>query len=123
MAARPCPSPLMRLREIFPDIASLTVDVFVTDSGTGPEEPHGSFTLDSLPETVPCTNPRCRRGGLALRFQLDGMAKNQESDGEFSKLCRGEEGSPKGRVPGKRCLNSFRAVVRITYKTGRAPSA
>lgn len=108
----------MRLTDVFPDILRLRVDVFVTESGLGPEEPRGSFTLDSLPETVPCTNPRCRRGGLSLRFQLQEMVKSRESHGEFSKLCAGDEGSPKGRVRGKKCLNSFRAVVVISYKNG-----
>lgn len=86
----------MKLRDILPDVLDLRVDVFVTESGTGPEERLGTFTLDSLPETVPCPNPRCRRGGLSLRFGLDGMLKSRQERDEFSKLCRGDEGSPQG---------------------------
>ena len=112
----------MKLRDILPDVLKLTVDVFVTESGTGPEEHLGTFTLDSLSETVPCTNPRCRRGGLSLRFSLDGMMRSRQQHGEFSKLCPGDEGSPQGRVRGKTCLNSFRAAVRITYHPGRHTS-
>jgi hypothetical protein len=99
----------MRLTDVFPEILRLGIDVFVTESGLGPEQARGSFTLDSLPETVPCTNPRCRRGGLSLRFQLDEMVTRRQSHGGFSKVCGSDEGSPQGRVRGKKCLNSFRA--------------
>jgi hypothetical protein len=108
----------MKLRDIVPSVLDLRVDVFVTESGTGPEERLGRFTLDSLRETVPCTNPRCRRGGLSLRFSLDGMVRTRQQHGEFSKVCPGDEGSSQGRVRGKKCLNSFRAAVQITYHPG-----
>lgn len=67
----------------------------------------------SLPRFEECLNPRCQQGGLDLQqlveFWPDGMEKTFP--------CGGHEGTPKGKVKGQPCDNSFKISLRVERET------
>jgi hypothetical protein len=39
----------------------------------------------------------------------------QKTEREFSKMCKGDEGSPKGRRKYRNCANFFKLKINIEY--------
>lgn len=65
------------------------------------------FTKDNIARYLSCVNPRCRQGGLDLQSIV-----NVWPSGEMTLSCNGHEGSPKGRVQGNPCENSFSVILK-----------
>jgi len=63
-----------------------------------------------------CSNPSCRRGGFEIDFDVHDMVREKLVTKEFVKRWPGDEGSPKGRRRGQRCLNTLHCRVTLTYK-------
>jgi hypothetical protein len=68
-----------------------------------------------------CSNPACRRGGYELDFDIHDMVRNKLVSKRFVKHCPGDEGSPKGRRPGRTCLNSMDGRITLIYKPELVP--
>ncbi len=66
-----------------------------------------------VPSRVPCTNPRCRRGGYALRPFLSSMVAGQVSEQTWSAACRGRATDDLGRAAP--CGRFADVTVRIVY--------
>lgn len=104
----------------FPEIAS--VDVEFTETGHGIWDAGKRYrgyragSRDSLGEYIDCSNSLCYNGGFSIGNILREMVRNKETRREFSALCQGNEGSPKGRRIYRKCLNFFKGIITIVYK-------
>lgn len=103
----------------FPDIHAVRIEVETGHAPSG--NPKRVFSGQHLPgEYVDCDNPLCYNGGFSIGEVLRDMVQKRERDREGRAICRGYEGSPKGRRKYRDCVNFFRYKVRIDY---REPSA
>lgn len=107
--------------EAFPTIEDL--QVVVKESGKGARGLHGEserrhwFDGKHPPgEYVDCSNPLCYDGGVRVGRYLRIMVRKEETEGEFSDLCQGYEGSPKGQRRYGPCSNLFQTEIELTYK-------
>lgn len=71
---------------------------------------------------IPCSNPRCRRGGYEVDDSLYEMLREKSTERVFARNCPGDEGSPKGRRRGDRCRNVLHYRLRIKYKPEALPT-
>ena len=71
---------------------------------------HLHYTLDNVPRTLPCVNPRCQRGGFDLQSLI---LFRGEGEHEMEMFCRGDEGTPKGRRKGDPCDNFIKFKLHI----------
>jgi hypothetical protein len=102
--------------EAYPTIARLCVEI-VESELMWPKE-HGTwrFTESDFRHSVPCSNPECHRGGLAIGDIVHIMALEKLTEREDAQRCKGDEGSPQGRRRGRSCMHTFRFKVAIEYK-------
>ncbi len=71
---------------------------------------------------IRCSNPLCNRGGYQVDFEVSDMCREKLISKEFRGACHGDEGSPKGRRQGRRCLNHLRYRITLEYWSEHAPS-
>ena len=102
-------------KEAFPEIASLSI--VVEEDGHGVREwnrvRHYGMNVG---EFVDCSNSLCYNGGFSIGEILREMVRKKETHKEETAICKGYEGSPKGRRKYRNCINSFDITVDITYK-------
>lgn len=66
-------------------------------------------------EYVNCSNSLCYNGGFSIGEIIRDMIKEKKTEFEISKLCQGNEGSPKGRRIYRKCLNFFKIKISLRY--------
>jgi len=105
----------------FPQIE--TVEVEVSESGQGVRPIHAGrsmrkqiYTQTSLSEFIDCSNPLCYNGGFSIGRVIRKMVSKGMTEYEDSEVCKGYEGSPKGRRKYDDCMNYFEFKVKIKYK-------
>ena len=106
--------------EAFPEIEDVVIEV--TEKGTGvrhrgPDDPKHIYRKPHLPgEYVDCSNSLCYNGGVSVGSIIRDMVREHATERETSEVCRGYEGSPKGRRKYRKCMNFFQVKIGITYK-------
>jgi len=113
---------LTTFEKAFPTVESATISSYEVGSGVysygideasrrtfGEGQPFG----DGL---IPCSNPRCQRGGFEVDAGLNQMVREKLTEKVFAKNCPGDEGSPKGRKRGDRCKNVLHYRLKVKYK-------
>ena len=106
--------------EAFPEIADIVIEI----SEDGKDVPYleqgekeYTYRIRDYPgEFVDCSNSLCYNGGISIGSLVHKMYREHATELQISKLCRGYEGSPKGRRKYGRCLNFFRVEISITYR-------
>jgi len=119
-------TPVDSFEKAFPELESALIEYYETGDGVfalGPGHDPNSY---SKPRQVReplmrCSNPQCRRGGYEIDREISMMISERKEFEEFTMHCPGDEGSPKGRRPGKRCWNVLH--VRLTLKYLSSPGA
>ena len=107
--------PLVPFEEAFPTVEDLQLEVQQKMTG----DAGGSaitFDRSTVRSFVACRNPVCVRGGVDIGAMIQEMARKRETQRKFSELCKGNEGSPKGRKIYRKCLNHFTVAIFIRYK-------
>jgi len=108
----------------FPSIEDLSISIELSN-GPWPlpgEDRTDSYTKETLRgDVIACRNPSCRRGGFNIGAILHEMVSKKETELSTGQRCFGDEGSPKGRVKGRRCAYQFKAKISITYKQSELP--
>ncbi|MFA5929281.1 MAG: hypothetical protein WC861_00185 [Candidatus Micrarchaeia archaeon] len=66
-----------------------------------------------------CSNPSCRRGGYEIDFAISAMTGSKQTEKEGFIVCHGDEGTPKGRKIGRRCVNTIHYKLTLTYKESK----
>ena len=105
----------------FREVFSVRVEVTRPKRG-----PYGDTTtlvyteLEMINEYVDCPNPRCHNGGFPIRETLRDMIQKRETHRECGDLCRGHEGSPKGRRRRRACLANFNLTIDLVYVSANA---
>ena len=99
--------------EAFPEIADVRVEVEFGHAMDG--NPKRVYTKSYLGEYIDCDNGLCYNGGFSIGEVIRSMVSEKTTDRDGSAICRGYEGSPKGRRKYRDCLNFFRYKVHIDY--------
>ena len=104
----------------FPEIENLDIVVVFHGCGTDflkDKEKISHYNIETLPgEFIDCINPLCYKGGFSIGSILREMVRTKLTHKEEFEICRGYEGSPKGRRKYGICPNTFRIKVDIKYK-------
>lgn len=91
--------------EVFPEIEDLRVEVEEFGEGTTKWNRERIYRKQGFPgEYIDCHNPLCYNGGFSIGDILREMVRNRQTELETSKLCKGHEGSPKGRRVYRKCI-------------------
>ena len=107
--------------EAFPDVED--VEVEITEEGrlsewTTDRTRTTTYTKTDFPgEYVDCSNPLCHGGGVRIAQLVRNMGYGRQQELEEARLCRGQEGSPKGRRVYGPCDNYFKVKIKISYHT------
>ena len=113
--------------DAFPQIEGGIIEFVEIGEGTDfiigapwPKQPtySGRLQLVEAGGLMSCSNPYCNRGGYEIDSDIAEMVRDKCDVKEFSRLCPGDEGSEKGRRPGKKCLNSLRFRIKLRYRAG-----
>jgi hypothetical protein len=107
----------------FPDLEEALIQYHETGDGVETVRgfpPPGTYTN---PHRVPeqrmrCSNDRCKRGGFDIEYEIRSMVYGKATDREFVLHCEGDEGSPKGRKKGERCMDMLHVRLKLKYKDG-----
>jgi hypothetical protein len=114
---------LGQFEEVFPTIEVATISSYELGEGvyrSGADESHHRSFGNGVPfrhGLEPCSNSRCRRGGYEIDRGLSEMVRENLTEKEFETHCPGDEGSPKGRRPGRHCGNVLHYRLTIKYKS------
>ena len=104
------------LKEAYPLIESLKfTGTEFGDLRGGDEQAQVYYSETSIPETIPCGNPKCQQGGYTLRATLITVTHNRKLIYEGTLPCNWYEGTPKGRRKGNLCCNSLKYKLEIKY--------
>lgn len=105
--------------EAYPQIGDIVIEVEEFGKGVDSYNRRRRYTKQYLPgEFVNCSNPVCFAGGFHLGSHLHKMVSESKTELEDSELCRGNEGSPKGRRMYRKCVNTFKFKITIKYVDG-----
>lgn len=98
--------------EAFPDLE--TLELTVTEHGMHGPEHTTRVTDQRFFSVVDCSNAVC--GGVEpyVREAIRARAETVE----YSKMCEGYEGSPKGRRKYRKCLNTFQVTHPLSTRRG-----
>ncbi len=101
----------------FPEIKNISIEFNQRGYGVYNEESKRRIT-DSrdIGEYLNCNNSSCQRGGFAIGQEIREMVRSKETEREKLLICEGDEGSPKGRKIGRRCINHINVKIKIKYK-------
>lgn len=115
MESKPFLGSVSSFKEAYPEIKSLLLNG--TQSGEVSRENQRliHYSQINLPQTIPCSNPRCKQGGFDLMATLITVTHSRMSSYETTMYCGGHEGTPKGRVKGDPCFNSLSFKLEATY--------
>jgi hypothetical protein len=109
----------------YPQIADISISITETKSGLKREYLQTGYQdIKKVPGIHPCSNPKCREGGLDInRIMGEMIAKNQSNHEIRLRSCIGYTTLPRGNSPGTRCSHDFAARVQITYKDIAQPAS
>ena len=107
--------------EAFPEIENVVIEVEERGDGVNHWGFCGSRRVYKNPhlpgEYIDCSNPLCYNGGVRVGSIIHEMVKERSTGRVGStSFCQGYEGSPKGRRRYRKCTNSFKVIISITYK-------
>ena len=103
--------------EAYPQIEDITVEVKEQGKGVDSLNRERMYTKRNLPgEFVNCNNPTCYGGGFQLGHYLYEATAARKNEVEETTMCVGYEGSPKGGRIYRKCVNTFRIKITLTYK-------
>lgn len=98
----------------FPTIDDAIIRFTESDFGNSPKT--GVWSLRNSGPVMSCGNPRCQRGGYNLANEVQMMIYAGMSEREIRLSCNGDEGSPKGRRPGRECMQRLEAKITLKLK-------
>lgn len=110
-------APKATFEKAYPQIKALRVDIMESDGGVD-ETP--VYWTDG--EYADCSNPHCYGGGVSIGAMLRDMVRERATKREFTALCKGNEGSPKGRRIYRKCLHAFTVQLEVEYREDSGPA-
>jgi hypothetical protein len=120
LGAKPC-----SFEEAFPELVEALIQYRESGDGirTFREDPaSGTYTNPHQVREprMRCSNERCKRGGYDIEREIRNMIYGKVIEREFVLHCEGDEGSPKGRRKGQKCLNLLHVRLKLKYKASDA---
>jgi len=113
------------LEKKFPQVADISILITETKSGLRKEYLQTTYhDIKKVPVIHPCSNPKCRDGGLDINRIIGEMVAKNKSNIEIRlRSCIGYTTIPRGNSPGTRCSHDFAAKVQITYRDTGQPAS
>ncbi len=105
----------------FPTIEDINIKAIEKGYGIYGEDITSHFGKTTLGEYINCHNPSCKRGGFEIGWAIRDMVDKGETERKEMLICKGDEGSPKGRKIGRRCINHIETEIKIKYKEVAKP--
>jgi len=102
--------------EAYPRIAELKVEIDESGGFFDNSTWHTSLDHRNFKHAIDCHNPKCYGGGVEIGRIVHEMMNKSETDREETNICRGYEGSPKGRRRFGSCIHIFKSKVHIKYR-------
>jgi hypothetical protein len=104
-------------REAFPQIEDIIIEVEESGRGVDSRDRKRSYARQDFPgEYVNCSNTLCYGGGFSIGRPLRAMVSEIQTEFEGSSLCKGRQGSPKGKRTYGSCPNFFQFKITVKYK-------
>lgn len=101
----------------FPVVADISISITEIISGLFKEEYSSGYSgINEVPPRHPCSNQKCKDGGVDLNEIIGQMVSNRETTYEKRRLCHGRNTSPKGRKDYGGCSHDFLVKINIVYK-------
>lgn len=123
--------PPTKFETAFPELEDISIAYRETGKGVSrllgepgsPETQLGrTASLRTTGGLIRCSNPLCSRGGYEVDYDAHDLLRRKLVTKEFTRRCPGDEGSPKGRRPGPKCLNALHFKLTLKYKPEQAPA-
>lgn len=105
----------------FPQIENIKVTV-IEKTGHG-QIRRRQYDKTNTGEYSDCTNPICVSGGVSMGDLIRKMVREKKTEGEKSSMCKGYEGSPKGKKNYGPCRHRFKVSALVEYKAEESPEA
>jgi hypothetical protein len=105
--------------DAFPSVKHAIIEVEEVEP-TQTETRH--LTEMTVSEYVNCSNPFCYNGGVRVGSLIRELVRKGQSEGTVTSMCRGYEGSPKGRRKDRDCTHIFTVHVLLKYKSEDEPT-
>lgn len=103
-------------KDAFPNIKNLEIRAKEVGGGPGRMPPTSVYDMQRLPgEYIDCSNPICYGGGFSIGGILREMTREGKTDYNGTKVCKGYEGSPKGRKRYRSCSTFWEVEVNLEY--------
>lgn len=108
----------MRFTDIFPELDGISVEVEEFDR-EGKSIGKRLFDMQELQESIHCSNPNCRLGGLEIGWPLRRLIRQRIEQKEISDICRGYNGDPEAIPRPDICGHSFLVNISAKYKNAK----
>jgi len=108
----------MRFVDMFPELDAMLVQVEEFDR-EGRSIGKRSFAMHQLQESIACTNPNCRLGGLEIGWPLRKLVIQRTEQKEIRDICRGYNGDPNAIPRPDICGHSFLVNISTKYKDAK----
>ena len=109
----------------YPRIAEISISITETKTGLKREYLQAGYhDVKKVPGIHPCSNPKCREGGVDINRIIGDMVTKNRSNHEIRlRSCMGYTTLPRGNSPGTRCSHDFAVKVQITYRDIAQPAS
>lgn len=101
--------------EAYPTIADLRI--LVEEEGyMVSRKQTWTMTKTDVQQRFPCGNVSCHGGGINIEPILHNMVDEGLTNLDTGVACKGKEGSPKGRIVRRQCMNIFHVTIELDYE-------
>jgi hypothetical protein len=107
MRSKPFLGTVSSFRDAFPGVKTLKLLGRQRGDVSGDHQREERYTELNLPQTIPCSNPRCKQGGYDLMAYLITLAHDRTPSYNGQVYCNGHEGTPRGMRKGDPCWNAL----------------
>ena len=115
-SSKPFLGTVSTFKEAYPQVRTIEVKVRYEGGMRGEIRGTQKYSEHSIPQVLPCSNPKCQQGGYNLMATLITLTHSKQSSYLARWNCNGHAGTPKGRKVGDACEASAEIEITLSYK-------